>query len=255
MDFTAQGSRYPLNDANEEAARTEGYWRWLDGAELGADMPEVADTTPDGGRWVKLNTWVDADYEARHMRHSIGHSWDYYAKTGNIFSLRDSQNRPLATVLVIFDANRNHVAIHAREHENARLSPANLLALRRFGARANFDVSSDAGPFDAFLVQDAPNTRFKYLLRGDGPEKTFGSVVLADRFTPDDAVALAGGLRNGKFDPDALGFPRFGGAGCDHEVLSMRHVVEQPDGPSFAEFATTWKNAAEAGWESASPTP
>jgi hypothetical protein len=217
------GGRRPLEDDAAEAARTAAYWDWLASAAVGDDAPVVA-WAGLGWRWARLTTPAQADYEARHMRHSIGHSWDKYSSFGELYSLRGPDDLPEATVLV--SGGR---VVHAREHENARLSPPNAAALESLAARMGWEIVPEPTPFDVLRDDGSPNTRLRYLHRGrDG--KAFGEAVFAGRL---DAAQMEDLFRclGGGFSPADAGLRDLRADPADdapHEVLSVKFVAAPP---------------------------
>lgn len=246
------GHREPLADETAETARKEAYWAWLDELPLtGAGGEFVADGVSGDAHWRRLMSADDADYEAREMRHSIGHSWGVYGEMGEVFSLRDAENVPQATVLVVDGA-----VVHAREHQNARLSPENRAELVAFAQSRGWDITPDKYRFEAMRDEapEAANTRLTLLHRGAGGEKIFFSAVVSGRFTEEDAAAV-----HEAFGPDELAAPLIsaedlpGGllppeAAGALEIVSLQHTAEAagavcldevlealrgPDGPSL----------------------
>lgn len=220
--------RQPLADEAQESARTTAYWEWLDAARLSfVDTAERVSGASRGGSWAKLDGPQDADYEASHMRHSIGHSWSKYSGFGDIYSLRSADGLPQATVLVSAGS-----VVHAREHENARLSSDNEADLAAFAASMGWAIKPDPMAFDV-LAWDAgaPNTRLAYLHRAEDGTKTFGNVVLQGRVSEDRFVVIEAALRGGKcFDPRDVGLASLAGPveGSEHELMSFRYVWDDP---------------------------
>lgn len=219
-------SRVPLDCRKAEEARTTAYWRWLEGVPAavcgkGRHISNIS----DGGHWSLLETASDADFEALHMRHSIGHSWEKYSGVGYIYSLRSAYGIPQATILVKDDA-----VVHAREHENARLSEANMHALETLAAEMGWIVIVEGRVFDSHEDGDATATRIRYLKRYGTNEKTFATVVLDGRLNEKQIndVSRAVGNHN-EFDPDIYGFERLAeGQGADHEIQSVCLVCDAP---------------------------
>jgi hypothetical protein len=118
--------RRPLADEARDAERRERYWSWNEatGPRPGPDSAPRVAAAPDGRAWHRLGDPLQADFEASHMRHSIGYNWDHYSAMGEILSLR-SEGLPEATVLVA-----DGTVVHARRRENAPLLPADLAAVR-----------------------------------------------------------------------------------------------------------------------------
>lgn len=181
------GPRAPYADPVEEAARTEAYWVWLDEqpAQIG-DAANFADADYRGGRWRQITTSDEADYEARAMRHSIGHSWDKYSGFGDIYSFRNADDVPQMTILVA-----DGVVVHAREHRNARLSKQNRETLMIRAEDMGWDVKPDRFRFEVMTDEDAKanNTRVVFVQRGESNAKTFFTIVVRGRFTADQAQA------------------------------------------------------------------
>jgi hypothetical protein len=245
--------RQPLSDWTSESARTQAYWSWLE-----AKAASVRDGSLDvahafgGGRWVRLSSAGDADYEAKHIRHSIGHSWDRYSKIGEIYSLRDEDNLPLATVLVQ-DVAGAKVVVHAREHENARLSVANMAALEAFAESRDYRISQEPLPFD-FFDDDGPSTAVKYFHRAPDGAKTFSTVVLGGRLTRQQATQMAATLADGRlFDPRRVGLASLrhgtGHDPADHEIVTVFHTQAPPTGLMTGDaLHAAWSAAAQADW-------
>ena len=257
------GGRIPLADEAAEAMRTNSYWAWLtERADHIADAARPV-VKMDEGHWALLQNGADADYEALHLRHSIGHSWGKYSTFGDIFSLRDGDNRPQATVLVA-----DKVVVHAREAENARLSVANEAALQAFTEVMGFSIKADPLPFDMLKTPDdqadrLTNTRMRYLHRADDNTKTIGSVVLEGRLSDRQINALASGLKDGRvFLPNRVGLdPLASASGTPHELLSIKFVEDAPtviagrkrESLSAWRFSELWRNAAGDGWQDLAP--
>jgi hypothetical protein len=186
------------------------------------------------------------------MRHSIGYCWDQYSALGDLFSLRDGDNRPLVTVLV-----KDGAIVHAREAANARLSQQNDQALREFAETFGYDIVPDELPFDLLPDDGSPNTRFRYLLRDANNNKASEELIFPGRLGTDGARDLVNGLRDGRFfDPRALGLPDAtelleGGADpARHEILSIRFVADLPTSDIDADsFKAAWDNAASNNWQ------
>lgn len=257
------GGRMPLADPEAEAARTALYWAWLeqhqsDRRHAGRTVHEFA----DGGHVALLSEAQEADHEAARMRHSIGHSWTKYSAMGAIYGLRSASGESQATLLVIPprpgldpEGSRGTV-VHAREHRNARLSPANQMRLEDFAAVMRFEIRPDRLPFEVLGEPDAPNTRLEYLFREASGEKRFGLAVFAGRLDEGQIEDLASGLHETRFfDPAAVGLPclREGEPdrpGMDHEILSVRGVFDSPDRDMGARaFHEAWEQMASAGWQ------
>lgn len=206
------GGREPLANPDAESARVVAYWAWLQGAEV---RPGAARAVPatNGGHWVALDSPADADFEARHMRHSIGHSWDKYSSLGHVISLRDIHGKPQATILVAGD-----VVVHAREQENARLSVDNMRALNAFAAVRGLTVKDDTLPFDSW-DGDAPNTELRFLHRSHDNHKEFARVVFEGRLTTTEIMEIANSSSGRSILPEPLGLPDLrGGNTADLET-------------------------------------
>jgi hypothetical protein len=246
--FDPIAPRRPLQDADSEALRTDGYWdgywAWLDATRIVGDSASaVLDDAEGAGRWCRLRDSADADYEAFHMRHSIGHSWDKYATFGDVFSLRSANGIPAATVLVASGA-----AVHAREQDNARLSPANAAALARFAEAAGFVVRPDDLPFDVLWDEAAPNLRFRYVSRDAENRKEFGDVVLEGRLSREEVEGMARTLsRQGTFVPSAVGLPDLG-RGRGHEILSISFVSGPATHGLARDLMDAWEAASGIQW-------
>lgn len=126
--------------------------------------------------------------------------------------------------------------VHAREHQNARLSPENRAELEAFARERGFDIKPDRLRFEAMRDEapEAVNTRITLLRRGAGGEKKFITAVVSGRFTEEDAVAV-----HEAFGPDDLAAPLIsaedlpGGllppeAAGPLEIVSLRHTAEAP---------------------------
>lgn len=223
------GPRVPLSDEVDENERKAAYWAYLDAAAAEGAVVDSASHVADaaeGGHWVRLVSAADADFEALHMRHSIGHSFGKYGAFGEIFSLRSADGLPQATVL--FSGGE---AVHAREHQNARLSDGNMAELAAFAASMGMTVRAEPS-FDLLAWDEAAaNTRLDYLHRGPDGIKTFGSVVIAGRATEGMATDLAAALPGGRrFLPEAVGMTDLRASGGDplHEIVALRHVRDEP---------------------------
>lgn len=129
--------RRPLPAEADDALRRARYWEWSArvGPDLGPDdAPRIA-TAGDGRAWHILAHAGQADFEAFHMRHSIGYNWDHYSGLGEIYSLR-SDGVPQATFLVA-----DGVVVHARRAQNAPLEPADHSALSTLAAERGWRVA------------------------------------------------------------------------------------------------------------------
>ena len=109
-------ARRPLASWPDELERNARYWEWLD-----ANPPPEVPLRRLGEFENKVALEIDgpaaADFEAFHMRHSIGYSWDHYSAQGRIISFRDTEGLPDFTALV-----EDGVVIHARGQDNASLT-------------------------------------------------------------------------------------------------------------------------------------
>lgn len=201
--MTSPRPRVPLEDKAAETLRKESYWAEVD-AKIWAPaerQPVAASTLTHD--LIEINTVEEADFEAFHMRHSIGHSWDHYSKMGEIYSIRNAAGFPLATLLVAAG-----MVVHARQAHNARLSPDLASVLENFAERFDWTVVPDRLPFDYFPLKapaamagttvtlieregEAGIKTFTATFGGEISEATFGR--LCD-FLKDDPV----------FDPDIL---------------------------------------------------
>ena len=134
------GGRRPIPGDQEDAARRAEYWEW---SEAAGDLPEggaeMVSYAPGNCHWAKLENAVQADYEARHMRHSIGYNWDHYTAMGQILSLRSQNMIPWVTILVA----ENRV-VHARRAANAPLGLHDLRALRALARAKGWTVAAPA---------------------------------------------------------------------------------------------------------------
>ena len=130
--------RRPLPDETDDALRRARYWEWSGrfGPELGPDAAPRVAAAPDGRAWHRLGDPDQADFEAFHMRHSIGYNWAHYSGMGEILSLR-ADGIPQATILVA-----DGTVVHARRRENAPLEPADLAALDALAAERGWSVLS-----------------------------------------------------------------------------------------------------------------
>lgn len=240
-------ARSPLQDPAAEADRTAAYWAWIDDAEVQGATPPVA-TASNGGHWAQLLSADDADFEAAHMRHSIGHSWAKYSTMGEIYSLRSPQGIPEATVLVA-----GGVVIHAREHRNARLSSENMRALEDFATESGWAIKPDTLPFDVLQDEQAPNTKFVYLLRGGGNAKLFSEAVVAGHLTDRQIASMAEAMgAENRFVPSDIGLPGLDGGGnsdcAAHELLAIRFTSEPPTHALDSDdVCSRWLHAAQ-GW-------
>lgn len=183
------GGRAPLIDKSAEEARKEAYWAWLDDSDPTDDEKGAfAGYAVNAPRfWRRIDGPAAADHEARHMRHSIGHSWDVYGAMGDVYSLRDGDETPHATVLVV-----DGEVVHAREEHNSRLSRYNQTLLGQFAEQKGWTVRPDATMFDIIRNTDelSVNTRITLLHRPQNGEKEFFAFVVEGRFTDDDADSL-----------------------------------------------------------------
>jgi hypothetical protein len=216
MSAWTQG-RSPLEDAAAEDARVDAYWQWLE-ASTGRDshgaFAGYAIHAPL--LWRKLETADQADHEAWHMRHSIGHSWDKYSALGDIYSLRSEGDTPEATVLVI-----EGLVVHAREHRNARLSPENQAHLLDFCRLKGFKHQPDDLPFDFHENDGCPNTMLRALRRPPGGGKEFHEVVFAGRANRQQVEDLVLAMISEIIVPAGSCLPvSFG----DLELALVRHV-------------------------------
>lgn len=219
------GTRVPLDDPEAEEIRKEAYWRRLDADGPPIDRARTIGEGADGWRWVVLADAADADFEAYHMRHSVGHSWGRYSAFGTIFGLRSPDGIPKATVLMAGNA-----AVHAREERNARLSPENEARLEAFAAAGGWTVRKDELPFEAF---DGPgaNTLVRFLVRDVSNRKTHGVAVMPGRPGAGAVVRAASSVGGARYDPDAMPDAdafRIEGAGGPHEIVSTMPTDAQP---------------------------
>lgn len=234
------GHRAPLGDAAAEGERKAGYWAWLDArAPSGQGGEFLMRGLAEGAHWRRLTDAADADYEAREMRHSIGHSWGVYGAAGDVYSLRDARNAPQATVMAV-----NGVIVHAREHQNSRLSPDNQAEMEAFAQASGLVIRPDRLRFDVMIDDTlaAGNTRVTLLHRGPGGRKDFFTAVVSGRFSGTDAESL-----HEEFGPDPLTAPVIGASalphgllpeadGLDLELVSLRHTAEEAGPVSLDAF-------------------
>lgn len=216
MSTWTQG-RSPLEDPAAEDARVEAYWKWLEattGRDRLAAFAGYAVHAPL--LWRKIETPTQADHEAWHMRHSIGHSWDKYSAVGDIYSLRSGDDKPEVTVLVA-----DGVVIHAREHRNARLSPENMTHLLDFCILKGFEHKPDALPFDFHENEGCPNTMLRALRRQTDGAKDFHQVVFSGRATESQVEELIRAMDIEMTVPAGSCLPESYG---DLELVVIRHV-------------------------------
>lgn len=241
---TWPGARSPVSDMAGEEQRVSAYWRWLDG-HFRADTEHQQRHALDGGwSWVSLDNEESADYEAMHMRHSIGHSWRKYSSMGDIFSLRDPTNNPQATALI--DYGKAQI-IHAREHHNARLSEANyermvhLAHFRGLGIAPEHHAVLGRDPaFECWASGTGPNTRVEYLSRDRDNRKVFAEAVFPGGVHFADLLALQTLIRRGEFHPRWLGLPAIADGGR-HEIKTISDTTDNPNQPTpLSEMIANW---------------
>ena len=226
------GGRMPLQDTAAEAARTSAYWAWSGTRQLPPSKAPVTADAEGGGSWVRLMDGADADWEAAHMQHSIGHSWDRYSGLGTIYSLRSEDGLPQATVLV----DHEGCVVHAREHENARLSPEHAMALRAIARYMNWTIRPEDHEFDVLREDGAPNTRFRYMLRDSSGHKSCAQFVAAGRLSGAQVAGLSRSLQHGcLFMPGWVGEKELGDDGMMHTLMSVRDVHDEPTSALAAE--------------------
>ncbi len=214
MNFT----RYPGSDEYEDQ-RVQAYWDYIN-----EHSDQIIESTTNRGVFLRraddhklyrLYTANDADFEALHMQHSIGYNWGLYSNQGQIFSIRHT-GLPQATIMVT-----NGKVVHAREHQNARLSPELMNVLERFASGFGWEIIPDKYEFD-FRSGPGENTRIRYCIRT--PEKIFNEVIIPHRIVEDDIAMISSGGRY--FDPDVWGLPRIGHG--IHELQSIKIVDDKP---------------------------
>lgn len=216
MSKWTQG-RAPLQDPEAETARVDAYWQWLESSQKRDPQASFAGYAVHAPLlWRKIETAYQADHEAWHMRHSIGHSWDKYSALGDIYSLRSGDKAPEATVLVA-----DGVVVHAREHRNARLSPENMTHLLDFCSLKGFEHKPDALPFDFHENEGCPNTMLRALRRPPGGGKEFHEVVFPGRATQGQVELLVEALQIEMTVPAGSCLPESFG---DLELALVRHV-------------------------------
>jgi len=221
MSEWTQG-RSPLEDPAAEDARVDAYWQWLEvstGRDPHADFAGYAIHAPL--LWRKIETPAQADHEAWHMRHSIGHSWDKYSALGDIYSLRREGDTPEATVLVV-----EGLVVHAREHRNARLSPDNKTHLLDFCRLKGFEFKPDPLPFDFHQNDGCSNTMLRALRRQADGSKDFHEVVFSGRATESQVEELVRALDIEMTVPAGSCLPESYG---DLELVLIRHVDTPAD--------------------------
>jgi hypothetical protein len=218
--------RKPLDDERDEDARVASYWQWLAAQDVGT-LPRGTQVDRFGSKTVvRLAGPKDADYEAAHMDHSIGHSWDKYSALGTIFSIRNADGRPEATFLV-----SGSKVVHARERFNARLSAGNRYVLSQMAFFYDWSVVEDRLPFDAFLDGHGPNTMVRYCARTVDNRIEKGEAVFAGAAVDAEIAALAASVDGaGGFDPSIIGLAEIeaGGRVAQHEIITVRHVEREP---------------------------
>ena len=232
MTSTQFTNRFPEDEPQAEHERVTAYWEWLEN-----------NVSPDNSRpvfrignntWKRLHTPEDADFEARHMRHSIGHSWDKYSAFGYIFSLRAADNTPQATILV-----RGNDVVHAREHCNARLSEESMSALRTFCFYAGFVIVPDEHPFEVW-TGDEENTCITYMRR-TSHGKEFTSLVLPGGISEQEIHTMTS-CGSALFTPADAGLP---GEGV-HELVSVGSTEKEADvGVSADTFCRVWSTGTK----------
>jgi hypothetical protein len=226
MSEWTQG-RIPFADSEAETSRVDAYWQWLEASQERDPQASFAGYAVNAPLlWRKIDTAAQADYEAWHMLHSIGHSWDKYSSLGDIYSLRSGDDEPEATVLVA-----DGVVVHAREHRNARLSPENCSHLLDFCQLKGFVIKPDALPFDFHENDGCPNTMLRALRRPPEGGKEFHEVVFAGRATKDQVEDLVRALDSETMVPAGSCLPESCG---ELEVVVLRHV----DTPATADRDT-----------------
>jgi hypothetical protein len=222
MDFSP---RSPLQDPSQEDLRTARYWAELEEAGQPADAASVVGSTSEGGSWVLLSNAQDADFEAWHMRHSIGHSWDKYSSIGSIHGLRSKDGIPQVTALEAGGA-----IIHAREARNARLSASNMALLEEFCRARGWMVQPEAHPFEIY-GGPGRNTCLRFLVRDADNEKTMGECILPGVASIDAIARVADAMDDARYIPlHVPGSEAFSAGGTDeaHEIMSMWPTDDAP---------------------------
>lgn len=240
--------RYPDEDDSVEEERTGIYWEWLDGQEAPGDaMAEFSTYIPEQPIWVRKITEPEhADYEAAHMRHSIGHSWAEYNSTGDIYSLRTDDERPLATVMV-----SEGVVVHARGQFNTRLDAVAARALESLCQLKGWSQHPDPLEFDhyidPYIARDEENTLMRVARRGDQGEVTISEHVLEGALDPDQASRLNDYLKQGRsFSPSTFE-AAFGTTETPLEFTCFKSTVKPATlNVNVDAFVEAWTGAMDA---------
>ena len=221
MSEWTQG-RIPFADSEAETSRVDAYWQWLEASQERDPQASFAGYAVNAPLlWRKIDTAAQADHEAWHMRHSIGHSWDKYSAMGDIYSLRSDGDTPEATVLVV-----ERLVVHAREHRNARLSPDNKTHLLDFCRLKGFDIKPNALPFDFHENVGCTNTMLRALRRQPDGSKHFHEVVYSGRATESQVEDLIKAMDIEMTVPAGSCLPESYG---DLELVLIRHVDTPAD--------------------------
>ncbi len=145
--------RTPLPDDEADARRRARYWAWS-GTQVPVDPAPPLGALVPGYTCHAVATPAQADFEAWHMRHSVGYDFDHYSRMGDILSLR-RDGVPCVTALVA-DAT----VVHAVGPGNAMITDEDRAVLQVVcdargwglpdnetlqGARARGDIDDD-GP-------------------------------------------------------------------------------------------------------------
>lgn len=240
--------RYPEEDNSVEEERTGIYWEWLDDQESPGDaMAEFSTYIPEQPIWVrKLTDPEHADYEAAHMRHSIGHSWGKYSSAGEIYSLRTDDERPLATVMV-----SEGVVVHARGQFNTRLDAVAARALEQLCQLKGWSQHPDPLEFDhyidPYIGPDEENTLMRIARRGEQGEVTISEHVLEGSLDQDQASRLSDYLKRGRsFSPSTFE-TAFGTADTPLEFTCFMSTVKPATlNVSVDDFVEAWTGAMDA---------
>lgn len=217
------GGRIPHDDPTREAARTQVYWSWLDSQPVRPTDARVL--AQDGAlTWIALISSDQADFEASHMRHSIGHSFGKYSAMGRLYSLRAPGGAPVATVLEVSGR-----IVHAREHHNARLGVEAQSCLERFAGRMGFEILQDKLPFDVRPDNAMPNTELRLCQREGLQAKAVAQLVLPGVLDAEEAEVLAQRLGGNCLDLEGAGLRSLVGlSGAEVEIIALVAADEIP---------------------------
>ncbi len=129
---------------------SENIWNYV------SDKPILVKEYDHGFRWVKLVSALQFEREGHLMDHCVGNGayfTNFQSNRTTYFSLRDSQNKPHATMEVSFNGGHplNHTGgavLQCKGHGNRKADKAYQPYIRRFITDMEWTINGDKGLID-----------------------------------------------------------------------------------------------------------